>query len=154
MYDWAQFTAALDTAAVFSWRTGNTNSTSRPSTRECLLYRDFHDTIKRTAAHFNFDSTQFGCHGVRVGGATHLRAAGADDGYICLMGRWRSLPACLSYQEVSTAAHDRMAALLMTPGVYTTRDLRLQYVLPQLTHGAATHPQQTAPASEITCKLS
>ncbi|KAJ1394291.1 hypothetical protein B484DRAFT_340393, partial [Ochromonadaceae sp. CCMP2298] len=88
MYDWTQFTAALDTAAVFSWRTGNTSSTRQPSTRECLLYRDFHDIIKRTAAHFDFDSTQFGCHGVRVGGATHLRAAGADDGFICLMGRW------------------------------------------------------------------
>jgi hypothetical protein len=84
-----------------------------------------------------------------VRGATHLRAAGADDGFICLMGRWRSLPACLSYQEVSTAAHDRMGALLMTPGVYTTRDLRLQYVLPQLTHGAATHPSQSPPASEV-----
>ncbi|KAJ1405093.1 hypothetical protein B484DRAFT_337927 [Ochromonadaceae sp. CCMP2298] len=149
MYDWAQFTAALDTAAVFSWHTGNTSSTRQPSTRDCLLYRDFHDIIKRTAAHYDFDSTQFGCHGVRVGGATHLRAAGADDEFICLMGRWRSLPACLSYQEVSTAAHDRMAALLMTPGVYTTRDLRLQYVLPQLTHGAATHPQHTPPASEM-----
>jgi hypothetical protein len=36
MYDWAQFTAALDAAAVFSWHTGNTSSTRQPSTRECL----------------------------------------------------------------------------------------------------------------------
>ncbi|KAJ1412179.1 hypothetical protein B484DRAFT_335900 [Ochromonadaceae sp. CCMP2298] len=151
MYDWAQFTHALDTAAVFSWCSRSTShaSSNLPSSRECLLYRDFHEVVKRTATPFDFDSTQFGCHGVRVGGATHLRAAGADDGFICLMGRWRSLPACLSYQEVSTAAHDRMAALLMTPGVYTTRDLRLQYVLPQLTHGAATYPSQPPPASEV-----
>ncbi|KAJ1424400.1 hypothetical protein B484DRAFT_398298 [Ochromonadaceae sp. CCMP2298] len=31
----------------------------------CLLYRDFHEVIKHMAVHFDFDSTQFGCHGAQ-----------------------------------------------------------------------------------------
>jgi hypothetical protein len=52
---------------------------------------------------------------------------------ICLMGRWRSLPACLGYQEVSTQAHDRKTSLLLTPDIYTTRDIELQYCVPRHT---------------------
>ncbi|KAJ1425892.1 hypothetical protein B484DRAFT_330660 [Ochromonadaceae sp. CCMP2298] len=128
MFDWAQQSSPVATAPIFSWP-----SLVHPNQRDHLEYREFHADIRAAAAHFGFDQTQFGCHGIRVGGATLLRAAGADDGFICLMGRWASLPACLSYQEPSTSAHDRMASLLLTPGIYTVRDLRLQYVLPRVT---------------------
>ncbi|KAJ1392066.1 hypothetical protein B484DRAFT_340725 [Ochromonadaceae sp. CCMP2298] len=128
MFDWSHQSSPVATAPIFSWPTP-TSATQR----EHLWYREFHHDIRDAAAHFGFDQTQFGCHGIRVGGATLLRAAGADDGYICLMGRWRSLPACLAYQETSTNAHDQMASLLLTPGIYTVRDLRLQYVLPRVT---------------------
>ncbi|KAJ1440614.1 hypothetical protein B484DRAFT_141998 [Ochromonadaceae sp. CCMP2298] len=135
MYDWAQFSIAVPTAPVFSW-----TSPTDPSKRINLHYRDFHQLIHRTAGRFGFDPTQFGCQGVRAGGATLLRAAGTDDGFICLMGRWRSLPSCLRYQEVTTAAHDQMASLLLTPGFYTNRDLRLQYCLPSVSDRLAHQP--------------
>jgi hypothetical protein len=133
MFDWALQSSPISTAPIFSWP-----SPTQPNIRDNLWYREFHNDIRAAAAHFGFDSSQFGCHGIRVGGATLLRAAGADDGFICLMGRWASLPACLSYQETSTTAHDRMASLLLTPGLYTVRDLRLQYVLPRVTPIAVT----------------
>ncbi|KAJ1421556.1 hypothetical protein B484DRAFT_332672 [Ochromonadaceae sp. CCMP2298] len=128
MFDWAEQSYPIATAPIFSWP-----SPTHTAQRDHLWYREFHTDIRDAAAHFGFDQTQFGCHGIRVGGATLLRAAGADDGYICLMGRWASLPACLSYQETFTNAHDRMATLLLTPAIYTVRDLRLQYVLPRVT---------------------
>jgi hypothetical protein len=134
MYDWACFVPHVDSAPVFSWP-------SPPGdipTRTYLWYRDFHDTIRSAAGHFGFDYRQFGCQSLWSGGATQLRAAGADDGLICLMGRWKSLPACLGYQETSTRAHDRMQTLLMTPGLYTNRDLHLQYTLPRFSEVSPT----------------
>jgi hypothetical protein len=138
MYDWAHAVQLDDKHPVFSWLPlpliGPHYPGRRPTPahrREYLWYKDMTASIKKAARFFGFDDKQFSCHGLRVGGATLLRAAGADDGYICLMGRWRSLPACLSYQEVTTHAHDQMAALLFTPGIYTSRDLRLQYSLPR-----------------------
>jgi hypothetical protein len=126
MYNWAITATPAADAPIFSW-------VEDGSQRQHLWYRDFHEIIKHTAKRCGFDPSHFGCHGMRVGGATLLRAAGADDGLICLMGRWKSLPACLSYQEVSTAAHDQMSRMLLTPGYSTTRDLRLQYSLPGVT---------------------
>jgi hypothetical protein len=139
MYDWEKYVQAYDPAPVFSWPAPHTSHhrsshyTHIPTPRINLLYREFHEVIRAAAAHFGFDHKQFGCQGLRVGGATLLRAARADDGFICLMGRWKSLPACPGYQEVSTQAHDRMAEILLTPDIYTTRDLALQYCLPQHT---------------------
>jgi hypothetical protein len=47
MYDWTQFTSALDTAAVFSWHSSGTSQASSrlPSSRESLLYRNFYEVI-------------------------------------------------------------------------------------------------------------
>jgi hypothetical protein len=134
MYDWGQHAQALPNTPVFSWPTTHHDKQhTRTPQRTNLLYRNFHELLQRTAAYFGFEGTQFGCQSLRVGGATLLRAAGADDGLICLMGRWRSLPACLGYQEISTAAHDRMSSLLLTPGIYTTRDIEMQYCVPRHT---------------------
>jgi hypothetical protein len=96
------------------------------------MYADFTKVVKYAATLFGFAPDLFGGQSIRVGGATLLRAAGATDGEICLMGRWKSLPACLGYQEVSTATHDRMLNMLLTTGAYTNRDIRLQYRLPTL----------------------
>jgi hypothetical protein len=88
-------------------------------------------TIKEMAVAFGFSPERFGCHGLRIGGACLLRAAGAKDSFILLMGRWKSLPACLNYQEASTADYDRMLSLLCTMGLYTSRDLRIRYPRPR-----------------------
>ena len=74
---------------------------------------------------FHLRPAGFSSHSFRIGGATHLRAAGVDDGTIMRMGRWKSLPACLGYQAASTHANDRVLGLLSSPGNFTTRDVHL-----------------------------
>ncbi|KAJ1431840.1 hypothetical protein B484DRAFT_327648 [Ochromonadaceae sp. CCMP2298] len=101
------------------------------SGRESLSYDTFASVVERTASKFGFNPSNFGRHSLRIGGASLLRTAGASDMNICLMGRWKSLPACLGYQEVSTVTHDKTLNLLRT-NAYTTRDIRLQYRIPEL----------------------
>ncbi len=101
-----------------------------------LLYR-FVKAIKETAIRFGFDPTHFAGYSPRVGGASLLRAAGASDGFLKLMGRSKTLPACLGYQETSTKACDLMLALLDKPDLYTERDIRLaQDIAPEIVNRA------------------
>jgi hypothetical protein len=101
------------------------------NSRETLKYADMQKTVKAVAVKFGFAPRRFGCHGLRVGGACLLRAAGASDGIIMLLGRWASLPACLKYQEGSTVAHDRALDCLVTVGLYTSRDVNIRYPNPE-----------------------
>lgn len=90
-----------------------------------LSYHRLNGVLKYTARLFNLPAAHYSCHSFRVGGASLLRAAGADDGEILSMGRWRSLPACLGYQAPSTATNDRLLHLLSSPDMFTTRDVLL-----------------------------
>lgn len=103
--------------------------TSAVGTSSPLDYSRFKGVLRYTGRLFGIMSHVAG-HGLRIGGATHLRASGADDGTIMLMGRWRSLPASLGYQASSTATHDRLLHLLSTPGSFTARDIRLSQAAP------------------------
>jgi hypothetical protein len=64
MFDWVQQSYPVATAPIFSWP-----SLAHPTQRDHLEYIAFHADIRAAAAHFGFDQTQFGCHGIRVGGA-------------------------------------------------------------------------------------
>jgi hypothetical protein len=44
---------------------------------------------------------------------------------ILFMGRWKSAPACLSYQVVGVHEYDRAMDYLLTPGVLTIADVEL-----------------------------
>jgi hypothetical protein len=99
--------------------------------RDALSYVHMTAEIKAIAEEFGFSPKRFGCHRVRVGGASLLRAAGASDSLILLIGRWCSLPACLGYQEASTDTHDNLLRVLLTKGLYTTRDVRIRYPQPR-----------------------
>jgi hypothetical protein len=96
-------------------------------TRKVLSYLRMTTVVKEAAFHFGFNPDNFSCYSLRVGAASLLRAAGASDGDICLMGRWKSLPSCLIYQEASTQAHDLMLGMLLSRGVFTERDILLAY---------------------------
>jgi hypothetical protein len=130
LFDWVCASRPALKHNILSWA-----SPTVPGFRENLKYVDFQRVIKLAAEGQGFVPDRFGAHGLRVGGASLLRAAGATDGEIMLMGRWRSLPACLGYQEVSTATHDRMLDMLLK-GSYTNRDVRLQYRLPVVHTGS------------------
>ncbi|KAJ1387346.1 hypothetical protein B484DRAFT_460888, partial [Ochromonadaceae sp. CCMP2298] len=137
LYQWVCATRPASTDFLLSWPIPS------PFTpRGELQYVDFVKVVKHAATTFGFAPTLFGPHALRVGGAAVLRAAGASDGEILLMGRWKSLPACLGYQEVTTYTHDRMLRLLLRPGTYTARDIRLQYRVPAL-HNAIPLPCNT-----------
>jgi hypothetical protein len=54
-----------------------------------------------------------------------LRAGGASDSTIQMMGRWKSMDSCLTYQESSVREYDEVQRILRDPSVYTAEDVRL-----------------------------
>ena len=54
-----------------------------------------------------------------------VRAAGAPMSMILFMGRWKSAPACLSYQVVGVNEYDRAMDYLQTPGVLSMAEVEL-----------------------------
>ena len=49
--------------------------------------------------------------------------------FIMLMGRWKSLPACLGYQNNSESAQALMMRMLTTHDLFTEHDIRLASTL-------------------------
>lgn len=93
--------------------------------RICLHYDMIRSILKECVQHFQFPPANFSTHSLRLGGACALRAAGASDSTILFMGRWKSLPACLSYQEMGTAEFDHALELLNGPELLTNNDINL-----------------------------
>ena len=81
--------------------------------------------VKAAAHRLGLDLTRFSLHSLRIGGACALRAAGAPLSMILFMGRWKSAPACLSYQVVGVHEYDRAMDYLRTPGVLSMADVEL-----------------------------
>ena len=131
----AKTTPRLNLAALlFNWARDARLSANDPflsfpgnprQPRQRLQYARLNSIIRHTAKLFGLRPAGFSSHSFRIGGATHLRALGQDDGTIMRMGRWKSLPACLGYQAASTHANDRVLGLLSSPGNFTTRDVHL-----------------------------
>ena len=62
----------------------------RPSTNKPLGYAFLQDLTKRLMVSIGEDPSFFGTHSYRIGGATALFAAGANETVIRTMGRWSS----------------------------------------------------------------
>jgi hypothetical protein len=90
LYQWVCATRPAPPDYLLSWPIP-----SAFTRRGSLRYVDFVKVVKHAATTFGFAPTLFGPGALHVGGATVLRAAGATDGKILLMGRWKSMPACL-----------------------------------------------------------
>jgi hypothetical protein len=143
LFQWA-ISAELSAEAPFlSWPIPG----STMGFREALSYAHITREIKLVAEEFGFNPRRFGCHGIRVGGVSLLRAAAASDSLILLIGRWCSLPACLGYQESSTSNHDMLLRVLLTKGLYTCRDERIRYPQPRCETWGPQYP--THPEREI-----
>jgi hypothetical protein len=104
LYDWARSTNLAANDFFLSWLIPGTTM----GICDSLHYDTMQATLKGVTEAYGFSPRRFGCHGLRVGGASHLRAAGAGNGLILLMGRWKTLPACRGYQEGSTRTHDKL----------------------------------------------
>ena len=81
--------------------------------------------VKAAALRLGVDPAKFSLHSLRIGEACALRAAGAPLSMILFMGRWKSAPACLSYQEVGVSEYDRSMDYLRAPGVLSIADVEL-----------------------------
>ena len=76
---------------VASHAAGSTPLFRDPATGDALRTSHVRDLVRRLmAAVGETDPTQFGTHSLRIGGATALFAAGADETVIRTMGRWSS----------------------------------------------------------------
>ena len=93
--------------------------------RYILTYPFMRLAIKAAALRLGVDPAKFSLHSLCIGGACALRAAGAPTSMILFMGRWKSLPACLSYQVVCVNEYDRAMEHLPTPGLLTIADVEL-----------------------------
>jgi hypothetical protein len=150
----ADTTAALPLPRIlFEWaRTNHLHADdyflsyrAAPSSRTVNLnYHRMNSILKFTAGKQQLPGTRYSCHCLRVGGASLLRAAGADDSEIMALGRWRSLPACIGYQAPSTATNDRLLTFLGRSGVFTNRDVHLSTV-PSRTRATPIPAQRKAP---------
>ena len=134
LYKWATMAQLCPNDYFLSFR-----SRSSPDTTHKLSYRELGKAVKKIAIHFNMDPWFFSCYSMRVGGASLLQAAGAPDGFIMMMGRWKTLPNCLRYQANSSSAQDRMMRVLTTANnIFTTRDIELASTrLPTVTQSRA-----------------
>jgi hypothetical protein len=81
-------------------------------------------TVKAAALRLRVDPAKFCLHSLRIGGACALRAAGAPVSMILFIGRWKSAPACLSYQVVGVSEYDRAMDYLRMPGVLSIADVK------------------------------
>jgi hypothetical protein len=95
----------------------------------CLLYKHIQEAVKLSAAHFGLSAEWFNTHSIRMTGPTIARAANLSVPDIMRMGRWKSLPAPILYQEQSTASNDHILTVINNPTLFTTEDILLSRVL-------------------------
>ena len=81
----------------------------------CLMYNDIQVAVKLSADHVGFDSKSFNTHSIRMSAPTIARAAKVSVPDIMKMGRWKSLPAPILYQEQSTVLNDHLLAVVNNP---------------------------------------
>jgi hypothetical protein len=82
-----------------------------------------------SANHFGLNSQWFNTHSIRMSAPTIARAANLSNTNIMKMGRWKSLPAPVLYQEQSTAVNDHIMAVVSNPTLFTAEDIQLSRVL-------------------------
>jgi hypothetical protein len=102
-------------------------SLPHPSSRKQRLnlsYDHMRKALKECARSHNLSPEDFSTHSLRIGGACALFASGSSPQMVMFMGRWRTLPSCLGYVEVTLRDFDH-AQWLINKGVLTTEDVRL-----------------------------
>ncbi|OWZ05167.1 hypothetical protein PHMEG_00022792, partial [Phytophthora megakarya] len=81
--------------------------------------------IKQAAEACGYESSRYGTHSFRAGGATALYQAGCDDSTIKLQGRWAS-DCFQQYIHIDAASRDQLAEMMATaaPGQSSVRRRR------------------------------
>jgi hypothetical protein len=121
VYQWSKHSLRFDDDPFLSFRVQDKLT--------CLLYKDIQRAVQLAADHFGFDRKSFNTHSIRMSAPTIARAAKVSVPNIMKMGRWKSLPAPLLYQEQSTVLNDHLLAVVNNPTLFTAEDIQLSRVL-------------------------
>jgi integrase len=121
LFRWSTISMRLDDDPFLSFRT--------PTQLSCLLYKDIQSALKLAAQFFNLDDAWFNTHSLRMSAPTIAKAAKADTSTILNMGRWKTVPSAMKYQEQSTASNNNIITMVSNPTLYTAEDIILSRTL-------------------------
>ena len=121
IYEWSKHSIRFDQDPFLSFRVQDRLT--------CLLYSDIQIAVQLSADHFGLDRTLFNTHSIRMSAPTIARAANLSNTNIMKMGRWKSLPAPVLYQEQSTALNDHILTVVNNPTLFTAEDIQLSRIL-------------------------
>jgi hypothetical protein len=121
IYQWSQNSVRFDADPFLSFRVRDQLT--------CLLYSDIQTAVKWSANHFGFNMELFNTHSLRMSAPTIARAANLSTNNIMRMGRWKSLPSQVLYQEQSTALNDHILNVVNNPTLFTSDDIQLSRLL-------------------------
>ena len=105
----------------------------------CLLYSDIKAAVKQAAPVFGLQEAWFDTQSIRMSQPTIARAARLPVSDTMRMGRWKSLPAALLYQEQSTALNNTILSVVSDPTLFTSEDIVLARLLASRTPAASPH---------------
>jgi hypothetical protein len=138
---------------LYRWSTTSLRSDSDPflsfrshRALHCLLYKTIQLALKASAKHFNLDEAWFNTHSIRMSVPTIARAAREPTTTILHMGRWKSVPSSMKYQEQSTKVNDHIISIANNPTFFTAEDILLSRTLA----APAYSPQSTVQRSNPT----
>jgi len=124
LFNWASRANLRADAMFLSYKqTGSSSSPYVP-----LRMHQMREAVKKCAAQFRLPTDLYGCHSLRVGGTCALRAGGASDSMIQLLGRWQTMPSSLGYQDNSTEEFDRMLGIMSDTSRFTVDDIRIKHM--------------------------
>ena len=137
LYRWATTSLRNDSDPFLSFRSNKT--------LQCLLYKHIQSALKASAKHFNLDEAWFNTYSIRMSVPTIVRAARKPTTTILHMGRWKSVPSSLKYQEQSTAVNDHIISIANNPTYFTTEDILLSRTLAAPAHSSNQTVQRSTP---------
>jgi hypothetical protein len=121
VYLWSKHSLRLDSDPFLSYRNAGI--------LKCLLYSDIQKAVKSAAKHFGLSEQWFNTHSVRMSAPTIAIAAQVPMNNVMRMGRWRSVPSAVLYQEQSTVLNNTILSLVSDRSLFTSDDIKLSRLL-------------------------
>ncbi len=94
-----------------------------------LLYKTIQSALKSSAKHFSLDEAWFNTHSIWMSVPTIARAVREPTTTILHMGRWKTVPSSMRYQEQSTSVNDHIISIASNPTYFTSEDILLSRTL-------------------------
>jgi hypothetical protein len=121
VYLWSKHSFRLDSDPFLSYR--------HAGSLKCLLYSDIQKAVKSAAKHFGLSEQWFNTQSVRMSAPTIAIAAKVPIPNAMRMGRWRSVPSAVLYQEQSTVLNNTILSLVSNRSLFTSDDIKLSRLL-------------------------